>query len=98
MMRGLGTGGDAFLDQPTIPTPETAPQIHHHWGDDYPLEAVWSYLRNPRRKPEWVEMGTWCPFCRFTPGPVAMRMHLEATMGFAMSEEEAGWPEPVEDR
>ena len=41
-------------------------------------------------------MGIWRPMCEFTPGPVAVRMRLEAEMGWAQTEEPVEPPEPVE--
>ena len=46
------------------------------------------YLQEPDEEPQWVVVGHLCAYCGFQPGPVAVRMSLEAEMGFAMTEED----------
>ena len=78
--------------------PETEPQYHHHEGVEFPVEVLSSYLQEPGEEPKWVEMGEFCPVCGFAESPAAARMHLEAIMGFAVTEVEVEPPEGFGDR
>lgn len=65
----------------------------HQCSQELPSEPLYSYLRNPGEEPQWVQMGELCPVCGHIASSVAMRMHLEAIMGFARTEEEAEVPD-----
>ena len=52
------------------------------------MQVLSAYLQEPGEEPQWVEVGHFCAYCRFTPGLVAVRMRLEAGMGLAISREE----------
>ena len=73
------------------------PQVHRHKGDEYPNKPLYCYPQNPGEEPLWVQVGTVCPFCGFTPGPVYLRMRLEVEMGWNQTEEAPEPPEPVQD-
>ena len=70
----------------TIPASE--PIIHHHYDEEVPVTPLFCHLRSLGEPPARVEVGVWCPVCKFTPSPVAVRMRLEAEMGLAMTEQE----------
>jgi len=80
-----------------VTIPETEPQHHVHCDVEILAGAVWSYLQNAVEAPKWVEMGAFCPVCGFTESPVAERMHLEAIMGFAVTEVEVEPPKGIEE-
>ena len=67
-------------------TPKAAQQYHDHEGVEVPVYPAEGYLREPGEEPQWVEMGHFSAYCGFIPGPVAVRMCLEAEMGLAVAE------------
>ena len=63
--------------------PVNQPDHHYHLGVVFLNKPLASYLKEPGEEPCWVEMGHLCPICGFTESPAAIRMRLEAEMGWA---------------
>ena len=66
----------------------TIPEIHTHHGEETTNTPLGCYHKEPGEEPQWVEVGHWCAYCGFQPSPVAVKLSLEAEMGFAITEEE----------